>query len=235
MKKILDFLAKPSKLIYLVCAFAYAGLFAIATLGCLGGEFLPVISSLLVFLMLFAGAIAAPLLVVLHKEQAAKIVFGLVSAYWLVIAVQNNLGYTVFCQDGFSALQATIGVFGLLIGLCLLAVLVLAILSVVLKKELFKLVSILSLVGAFVFYFVMMVLLFVLYVKHETQWTNFIQLFVDLVAPAAILFGYLYFFGAPDADFPAPKAKKEEEQVEPVRVEEEAAPVEKAPEEEKPE
>ena len=56
-------------------------------------------------------------------------------------------------------------------------------------------------------------------------------MFLYLIAPVGVLFGYLYFLGAPEYDFPkkAPKAPKEEKEEEP-----EEAPAEQ-PEEEKPE
>ena len=129
------------------------------------------------------------------------------------------MNYT-WWAEGDDALRIIIAIFGFLAGLALTGVLVLLILNFILKKEVFKFCAVLTFAGALFFILVLVILLFVYYIKtsveneyYNVPWTNYISLVLMLVAPVAVLFGYLYFLGAPQYELSkkAPKEKKEEE------------------------
>ena len=251
MKKIFEVLSKPARMILIIAAFAYAGLFAITGLGTLGGGFLSTVGGLIVTSLTVAAVVAVPILLLLKRENAAKLVFILVAGYWLVSNAQSYiLNYGWLAQDSQDGLIICLGIFGFLAGLALTGVFVLMILHFILKKEVLKFVAVLVFLGAFLFIFVLMILLLVQYIRilandGNVAWTNWIELLAMLAAPVAVFFGYLYFLGAPEYDLPkkAPKEKKEKEPKEeqPAPAEEEAPaeePVEEPaeqPEEEKPE
>ena len=244
MKKIFDLLVKPSRLILIIAAFAYAGLYSIVHFAGIGGGFLPVVADLLIITLTLIAVVAGPILLLLKKEEAAKLVFLLVAAYWLLSSVLGYLSYAYRVVEGAEALDILIGIFGFLAGLALTGVLVLLILNFILKKEVFKFSAVLAFVGAIAFILIAFILLFVYYIVKDVEWAkndwgtpynwiSFVSLFLMLAAPVAILFGYLYFLGAPEYDLPkrAPKEKKPE----PVKESGEEAPAEEpAPEEEKP-
>ena len=229
MKKVFDLLLKPARLILIICAFAYAGLYSLVTFGNFGGSFLGVLASLIIYALTVAAIVAIPVLLLLKKEEAAKLVFILVAGFWLISESRSLLsfGQVADSQNGLVVANA---VFGFFAGLALTGVFVLLVLNVVLKKELFRLIAILTLAGAYLFILIFVVLEIVLYAKYDAGWTTFVGLFLDLIAPVGVLFGYLYFLGAPDYDFPkkAPKEEKPEEPKEEVNV-----PVEDASEEPK--
>ena len=247
MKKIFDVLLKPSRLILIIAAFAYAGLYSIVSFARIGGGFLPVVADLLIVTLTLIAVVAGPILLLLKREEAAKLVFLLVAAYWLLSNVLNYLSYAYRAAEGEEALSVLIGVFGFLAGLALTGVLTLLILNFILKKEVFKFSAVLAFVGAIAFIFITFVLSFVYYIVKDVEWAkndwgtpynwiSFVSLFLMLAAPVAILFGYLYFMGAPDYDFPKREPKEEKpEAVEEKPAEEEAPAEEPAPEEEKPE
>ena len=219
MKKIFDILLKPARLILIICAFAYAGLYSLVTFGNFGGGFLDVLASLIVYLLTVAAVVAIPVLLLLKKEEAAKIVFILVAGFWLISENRTLLGFASITESN-DGLVVTTGVFAFLAGLALVGVLVLLVLNFVLKKELFRFLAVLTLAGAYLFILIFVVLEIVLYAKYDAGWTTFVGLFLDLIAPVGVLFGYLYFLGAPDYDFPkkAPKEEKPEEPKEEVNV-----------------
>ena len=200
MKKIFDALLKPSRLILIVAAFAYAGIYSVVTLGGFGGGFLPVVARLIIFVLTLAAVVAIPVLLLLKKEEAAKIVFLLVAGYWLISESRNYLGFAEV-TDSQNGLVVATGVFGFLAGLALVGVLVLLVLHFILKKEVFKFVALLAFLGAYLFIFVFVILEFVLFIKYEAGWTNYVELFLYLIAPVGVLFGYLYFLGAPNYEF----------------------------------
>ena len=212
MKKIFDIILKPARLILIICAFAYAGLYSLVTFGNFGGGFLDVLASLIIYVLTITAVVAIPLLLLLKKEDAAKLVFIIVGGYWLITEGRSYLSYGQIA-DSQNGLVVATAVFGFLVGLVLTGVLVLLVLNFILKKELFRFIAVLALVGAYLFIFVFVILELVLFIKYEGAWTNYIQLFLYLVAPVGVLFGYLYFFGTPDYDFPkkAPKEEKPEE------------------------
>ena len=238
MKKIFEVLSKPARLILIIAAFAYAGLYAVISFGSFDGGFLAVVGGLIVSVLTIAAVVAVPVLLLLKKEEAAKLVFILVAGYWLVSNAQSYLLNYSWWAEGNDGLRIVIAIFGFFAGLALTGVLVLLILHFILKKEVFKFSAVLTFAGALFFIFVLMILLLVYYIKtsveneyYNVPWTNYISLFLMLVAPVAVLFGYLYFLGAPNYDFPqrAPKEKKpaKEEAGEPApEVEKEEAPEE---------
>ena len=221
MKKIFEVLVKPSRLILLIASIVYICLYMVGEIGSIGGGFLDVLGSVIVFVLTLAALTSIPVLLLLKKDEAAKLVFFLVSGYWLITANQSYLffGTAVNSKD---ALLNTTGVFGFLVGLFLAAVLVLLVLHFILKKEVLKLSAVLSFLLSFLLLFVFFVLYFIVHVKYNYAWTGYLDLFARLTAPVAIFFGYLYFLGAPDYEFPQ-KAPKEEK---PVEQETEAIPVE---------
>lgn len=246
MKKIFDALLKPSRMILIIASFAYAGLYSIVAFGGIGGGFLPVMAQLIITVLTLCAIVAAPILLLIKKEEAAKLVFILVAGYFLLNRTQGWLGYAQWAGENSEGLPIPIGIFGFLAGLALAGVLVLLILHFILKKEVLKLSAVFAYVGAYFFFFVMSVLLFAYYCKlnadyggNAVGWTSFVDIFADLIAPVAVLFGYLYFLGAPNYEFAkkAPKEKKPEpveEQPAEQPAPEEAPAEEPAPEEEQP-
>lgn len=235
MKKIFDLLSKPSRMIFIIAAFAYVGLYAIISFAGFGGGFVSVLGGLIVSVLTIAAVVAIPVLLLLKREEAAKLVFILVAGFWLVSRAQSyTLNYAAWTEfeDG---LGVCVGVFGFLAGLALTGVLVLLVLHFILKKEVLKFSAVLAFAGAYLFIFVTMILTLVYYIKMSVEnnyisfgWTNYVSLVLDLVAPVAVCFGYLYFLGAPNYDLPkrAPKEKKADAEPKPV---EEPAPTEEKP------
>lgn len=215
MKKLFEVLVKPSRLILIIAGFAYAGLYAIVRFASIGGGFLPVLADLIIVTLTIGAVVAAPILLLLHKEEAAKLCFLLVAGYWLVSSTLNYLSYGDWAGEGSEGLPLVIGIFGFLAGLALAGVFVLLVLYFILKKEILKFAAVLTFAGAFLFIFVEFVLMFAYYCKlnHDYdndiyRWTNFVGLFLNLAAPVGVCFGYLYFLGAPEYDFPKKGTKE---------------------------
>ena len=237
MKKIFEVLSKPARLILIIAAFAYVGVYSVVALGGFGGGFLPVLANIIIYVLTAGAVVAIPILLLLKKEEAAKLVFLLIGAYWLISESRGLLSYAHLVTENNEGLSVAYGVFGFLGGLALTGVVVLIVLKYILKKEVFKFCAVLTFVVAYSIILIFFILRFAYQCKINYEyrdydyitykWSEFVDLFLYLIAPVGVLFGYLYFLGAPEYDFPK-KAPKEEKPEEP---KEEAEPVEEQPEE----
>ena len=209
MKKILELLVKPSRLILLIASIVYVSLYAISGFGSLGGEFMPLISRLIIMLVTIAAVVSIPVLLILKKDNIAKIVFALVGGFWLVDAARSYVSDGQAVINGADGLYITAGIFGFLAGLCLTAVLILLVFSFVLKKEALRFVSILVFIIGYVFIFITSIFQMIIEGQVNAGWTLYFISINMMVAPIAVLFGYLYFFSVPDYDLNKTKQTEE--------------------------
>ena len=218
MNKVLKALEKASRLGLLICAITYVGLYIVARMGSIGGEILPVLSriTLVVMTIIAVGSIA--LLLLLKKEEAAKIVFTIVAGYWLISNSASYLTAAEGAVDGNDGLFIVTSVVGFVVGLSLTAVLVLLVLHFIMKKEILRLSALFTMAGAITVIFVLFVLNIVKFAKYSDfyDWTSYVYAINSLVAPVGVCFGYLYFFGTPlFEERPAPQKEEAPKQEEP--------------------
>lgn len=213
LNNIIQTFKKPSRLILLIGSILVFALTALSEFGNIGGEFFPVFIGIIVLVATLAATAAVPVLLVMKKEEAAKIVFSILAGYWLISKTRGELATSSWVVDGLPLLYVAAAVFSVFFGLCLLAVIVLAILQYVLKKE-FRPIIMCVLAGALLMAFVALILWLVVYGKQDAAWTVFIDEFnAHLVIPVTLIGGILYFF-IDEAPIEKKEAKKEEPKVE---------------------
>ena len=238
MKKLFETLLPPSRLVLLVLGCAYAVLFAVLTLASMGDNFLEVMSNIIMFVVFFGAFASVPVLLLLNKDQAAKIVFAIVAGYLLLSAVQQQFMYASIVSGNSEGLIVAVGIFGFIIGLAYVAAGALLVLSLALNKENFKLYALLALVLGIVLQVIEFVLMLIMFIKYKSPWTSYLEAIAYLIIPAMALFGYLCFFGVPNADIklekqPVPQQEQPKEE-KPVQPQEEEVPVEENPQVEEP-
>lgn len=213
LNNIIQTLKKPSRLILLIGSILVFALTALSEFGSIGGEFFPVFIGIIVLVATLAATAAVPVLLVMKKEEAAKIVFSILAGYWLISKTRGDLGYASWVVDKMPGLALSAALFSVFFGLCLLAVIVFAILHYVLKKE-FRPIIMCVLAGALLMAFIALILWLVVYGKQDASWTVFIDEFnAHLVIPVTLIGGVLYFF-IDEAPIEKKVAKKEEPKVE---------------------
>lgn len=213
MKKIFDILLKPSRWVLLIGSFVYLVLFAVTTAGGIGGRFLPVLSVLIILLAGMAALAVVPVCLLLKKEDAAKLVFTILAGYWVISTVLGKLGEATVIDNNSPGILVAACIFSFLMGICVLGVLVLLVLNYIMKKDFFRFLAVMVMAGVILFALVAGILWMVVYGQWEAGWISFVNVAGDcFVLPALILFGYLYFYGAPQVPEMAPKAKKESKQ-----------------------
>lgn len=214
INNIIQTLKKPSRLILFVGSIVVFVLTALNSFGNIGGEFFPVFIGIIVTFATLAATAAVPVLLILKKDEAAKIVFAILASYWVISTARSDLSYAVVVEDEFPSLYVAAGIFSVFFGLCLLAVIVLLVLHFVLKKD-FKVITLCVGVGSLLMAFIAMILWCVIYGKQDASWTQFIsELNSHFFIPVTIIGGVLYYFidEAPIEKKEAPSAEPAQEE-----------------------
>ena len=199
MEKFLNALSKPAKWIFVIGGFFYAMWFAIMTATGFGNGFVSVIVSLIIMTIGTALLVAAPLLVLLKKDNAGKMVFLFLLGYWVLTTIQNWLGISAGLVESNDGLAIVAGLFSFIAGLGVVAVLVLTVLELILKKPALRFVSFLVFLGVIIVGFFAGLFLVILSGMNNAFWPSGIQFLIQyMILPIIICFGYIYFMGLPN-------------------------------------
>lgn len=199
MDKVFQALVKPAKWVLIIGGFFYTVWFAIEHAVGFGNSFVSVFTGLLILFVGTALLAATPVLVLFKKDNIAKLFFLFLLGYWVLISIQSWFSYADVFTSLNNGLAITSGIFSLLAGLGLVAIIVLTVLEYVLKKPCFRFISLLVMFGVILIGFVAGLLLFIYAAINQAVWPNGISLFVEfLILPTIICFGYIYFFGIPE-------------------------------------
>ena len=131
MDKFFNSLSKPAKWIFVIGGFFYATWFAITQAVSIDGQFVSVIVRLVIMAIGTALLVGAPLLILLGKNEAAKMVFLFLIGYWVLNTARNWLSNAEAFTDSRDGLAIASGIFAFLAGLGLATIIVLVILIMV--------------------------------------------------------------------------------------------------------
>ena len=198
MEKFFQTLSKPAKWVLIIGGFFYAVWFAVMQGAGIDGEFVSVLTRLIIMVVGTVLLAATPVLVLFKKDDAAKMVFLFLIGYWVLNTIQSWFFYAETFTESNDGLAVTAGIFSLIAGLGLVAILVLTILEFFLKKPVLRFISLLVMLGVIVVGFIGGLLLVIYAGKMNAFWPRGAEFLVDyMILPLVICFGYLYFFGAP--------------------------------------
>ena len=196
--KFFEKLTKASRIIFIIGAFVYAALYATFHAGGMGNTFMSVLVGLIYLIVGTGLLVAAPLLLLFKRDEAAKYVYLVLLGYWLLSTVQTYLNQADIASNSNDALTVVIGIFSFILGLALVGIIVLVALEYFISKSFFRFISFLIFVGVVGFALVTAILLIVQYARYNAGWTTYVSVIMNyFIAPATLCFGYLHFFGAP--------------------------------------
>ena len=198
MNKFFEVLTKPAKWVLIIGGFIYAVWYAVGRGSAMDGEFMNVIVNLILLIVGTALLVATPILVLLTKNEMAKIAFLILVGYWLLTSIQSYYGYAeVFCSSN-DGVSITGGIFFFLAASCLLAVLVLIIVEFALKKPAMRFFAFIVMLALIVLAFLAGLFYFIQAVRFEAGWYRCVEPWIEyMLLPIVVCFGYLYFSGAP--------------------------------------
>ena len=198
MEKLLKALGKPAKWVFIIGGFFYTAWFAVKTACSIDGDFMSVVTALIIMMVGTALLVASPLLVLLKKDDPARLVFLFLLGYWVLNTIQSWLFYAETFTDARDGLPITCGVFSFIAGLGVVAILVLTVLEFVLKKPALRFISFLVFLGVIVIGFITGLLLVIYAGTRNAFWPTGVDFLVEyMILPTVICFGYLYFMGSP--------------------------------------
>ena len=198
MDKFFEVLTKPAKWVLTIGGFIYAAWYAIGRGASMDGEFMSVLVNLILLIVGTALLVAVPLLVLLNKNDMAKIVFLILVGYWLLTSIQSYYGTAeAFCSSN-DGVSITGGIFFFLAASCLLAVLVFIVLEFALKKPAMRFFAFIVMLALIVLAFLAGLFYFIEAVRYEWGWYSSINPWIEyMLLPIVVCFGYLFFSGAP--------------------------------------
>lgn len=200
MEKFFNSLSKPAKWIFVIGGFFYTAWFALAQGLSIDGQFVSVIAHLVIMTIGTALLVGAPLLVLLRKEETAKMVFLFLIGYWVLVTAQNWLSSAEALTDtrNSDGLAVAAGIFAFLAGLGLAAIIVLVILEFLFKAKFLRFISFIIMLAVIVLGFIAGLLTAIYFGNRNAFWPTGMNLIIEwMILPIIICFGYLYFFGAP--------------------------------------
>lgn len=215
MNKVFAAISKPAKWIYMFGSFGYALLFIIAYLvgdGDKMNNFFPALSIILITVLALVLIPIAGVLILLKQEKIAKIVFMVLGGFAVLSYVFNGLNEAQNWADPQivenAALWNTCIVFNFFFALSLLAVIVLIIISVILKKKLLQTIAFFTFLGVMLLAFITGLFYTINGGVVDVGFAIMTQIILEFfIQPVLLVFGYLYFFGAPELELGFVKTK----------------------------
>lgn len=198
MEKFLQTLSKPAKWVFIIGGFFYTAWFTIYTATNIGGGFISVVASLIIMTIGTALLVASPLLVLLKKDNPARLLFLFLLGYWVLSTIQSWLFYAETFVESNNGLGVAAAIFSFIAGLGIVAILVLTVLEFLLKKPVFRFISFLIFLGVVATGFIAGLLIVIYSGTNNAFWPLGANLLVEyMILPVVICFGYLYFMGSP--------------------------------------
>lgn len=197
MNKLFETLAKPAKLVLIIGGFVYAAWFAARTAMGIDGNFMSVLTSIIILFVGTGLICLPPVLLLVKKEELAKLFFVFLIGFWVL----NTPTEYFFLADTFAEANefypVFVSIFLLGIGLALLGVLVLLVLEMLLgMKFLRPIINLVALIFVLAC-FLTAILFVILCAIRQAGWTFYVEyaLMDMIVLPVTVGFGCLYFFG----------------------------------------
>lgn len=198
MEKFFNSLSKPAKWIFIIGGLFYATWFIVMKATAIDGTFVSVINGIVI---LSIGAIliaGAPILTLIGKNDAAKMVFLFLLGYWVLTSAQAFLGYADVFTESRNGLAITAGIFAFIAGLGLAGIIVLIALEFIFKLKSLRFIAFLVMLGVIVCGFLAALLIAIYAGTNNVFWPTGAELLVEwMILPVVVTFGYIYFFGAP--------------------------------------
>ena len=141
INKVFEILSKPAKWIFIIGALVYAVWFATRTAMSIDGQFMNVLTNIITLFVGTALIALPPVFLLLKKDELAKLFFVFLLGYWVLNAPSQFFVLAEGFADAGEFFPVFVSIFLLMVGVGLVAILVLVILEIILKLQLFRLLS----------------------------------------------------------------------------------------------
>lgn len=141
INKVFEILSKPAKWIFIIGALVYGVWFATRTAMSIDGQFMNVLTNIITLFVGTALICLPPVFLLLKKDELAKLFFVFLLGYWVLTAPSQFFVLAEGFADAGEFFPVFVSIFLLTVGVGLVAILVLVILEIILKLQIFRLLS----------------------------------------------------------------------------------------------
>ena len=141
INKVFEILSKPAKWIFIIGALVYAVWFAARTAMSMDGQFMNVLTNIIVLFVGTALCALPPVFMLLKKDDLAKLFFVFLLGYWVLTAPQQYFFLAETFADAREFFPVFVSIFLLTTGVALVGILVLVILQIILKIKILRLIT----------------------------------------------------------------------------------------------
>lgn len=195
LSKIPSSLKSPMRLVLIICTITHFTLYCLTAFANFGGNFFSVLASLILTFVTIPALAAVPVLLFLKKDKIACSIFTLLTAYWLIDYSRENISFAYAFDENNPGIYNAAVILSFVFGLGLLAAFIFVILSIFLKKDIFKAIAVLCVAGSLVFGLVAAILWMITYGKYDMGWTLFVDAINGyIVMPCVVTSGCLYLY-----------------------------------------
>ena len=198
LNKIFYIISKPSKIIFIIGCFFYALWFLISTAMGIGGNFMSVLTNVIKMIVGAALIVSIPVLLFFKRDNVAKIIFILLTGYWIVASTSKMFFLADTFADAGEFYPVFVSIFLLLAGLGLIGVLVLSLLELIIKVKFLRLITLSVAYITILVCFITAILFIVECAIMNAAWTFYVDyaLMEMMVLPIVVGCGCLYFSGS---------------------------------------
>ena len=224
MTKLFNLFKNISRLVVIIGLLVLAGVYLVLGVTGFGDRFFSFLSdgfSLLFLVCLYA---LPAVLLLLKKDDAAKLFLFALLAYVIINWIGNYVGIGYLINSNYPAMTVVYGVFCFLHGLLLLTCAVFFVLCKGFGLKLYKLLNLLVLI-ALGFFVVVFLVTFIAYIVNDVGWVSIVQSIFDVLALPFVVFCALLPYQDAKVEEKSfeeqPKEEKKEEKQEEAPAEEE--------------
>ena len=225
MTKLFNLFKNISKLVVIIGLLVVAGVYLVlGAAGGFGDRFFSFLSDGFALLFLVCLYAVPAVLLLLKKDDAAKLFLFALLAYVIINWIGNYVGIGYLINSNYPAMTVVYGVFCFLHGLLLLTCAVFFVLCKGFGLKLYKLLNLLVLI-ALGFFVVVFLVTFIAYIVNDVGWVSIVQSIFDVLALPFVVFCALLPYQDAKVEEKSfeeqPKEEKKEEKQEEAPAEEE--------------
>jgi len=195
--KIIGAVKPISKMLLIIGSFVFLAIFGLTHVVTINGDFFSVMAGLIITTVGIIALAVTPVFLILKKDNIAKIAFTILGGYWVISTLLSEISSGYNFDVNNPGIFNAASIFSFILGIVLLAIVVLIVLSIALKKDIFKVIAMFGVLSFIFLALVAGILWICCYASNPDfyVWTDYVGIIGNyFVLPTVVTFGVLYFY-----------------------------------------
>ena len=195
IERMMEAFKRPSRLIFFIGSIAVFVLETILAFSRIDGGFFQVFTGIIILLATMIATGSIPVLLILKKDEAVKLIFNILALYWLIDNTMDDLHMSVLIYSEFGAIHVCEGVFSVLFALSFLTIMVIIVVQYIFKEAAVAKIAFVTFLIAILFGLVLMIIELATDSRAGFGWPAYcIDIVTDFVIPVTLLFGVMHLY-----------------------------------------